>query len=111
VVEMRVTIDIDTKGKEAGEAFRKLSEITKGLIEIWETRRGFHFIVRGLPISFEESLRIREECGDDPLRLRLDREMGDKPKQVLWTVKDGHVAKRITTIQFRNILKENLQEA
>jgi hypothetical protein len=97
---MRVTVDIDAKGKEAKEAFIKLSEITKESPEIWETQRGFHFIVRGLPISFEESLKIREECGDDPLRLRLDREMGDKPKQVLWSVKNGFEVKRISKAQF-----------
>jgi hypothetical protein len=100
VAEMRVTIDVDTKGKPALDRYNKLRKLVGKEPEIFETHRGYHFIIRGLPISEEESLRIREQCGDDPLRIKLDRELEAKPSQVLWTYKNGFEAKRISEAQF-----------
>ncbi len=49
--------------------------------------RGYHMIVRGLPISYEDSLRIRRTLGECKNRLRFDEEVNHKPRQILWREK------------------------
>jgi len=107
---MRVTIDVDKK-KLAMEI------LTKGIeklgrvpdeIRISASGKGFHYIWNSLDVSFEDSLQLREEIGDDPNRVRIDRACGLKPQQVLWTSKvmsDGsvHVAKTISLEEFLEI--------
>lgn len=93
---MRVTIDIDDETK-AWESYCKLKEYTGKEPEVYlsSSGHGYHFIVHDMKISFDESLIIRELCGDDPIRIRLDKVTCYKPKAVLWIKKDGKRAKRI----------------
>jgi hypothetical protein len=51
--------------------------------------RGWHLKAHGLKIDFEKCLLLRAFLGDDEVRVSLDRERLAKPKQVLWTVKNG----------------------
>jgi hypothetical protein len=91
---MRVTLDLDSAGTEKfRRAFWTLYRETGRVPEVRVSAggRGFHLIVRDLPITFEESLRLRKLCGDDPQRIRFDeeswREGWVKPKQILWRKK------------------------
>jgi len=88
---MRVTVDLDGPGVERfRRAFWTLYRETGKVPEVRVSSggKGFHLIVRGLPITFEESLRIRGLAGDDPMRMRFDRESWSegwcKPRQILW---------------------------
>jgi hypothetical protein len=49
-------------------------------------KRGYHIRVHGLS---EKEVKWWREVFDDPVRLRLDDERLKKPKQILWTCKDG----------------------
>ena len=99
---MRVTIDMDSPGE-----LRKLATYfnLKHICGVDEIRvsasgRGLHLFKRGLPITYEDSLLIREMLGDDPMRLRFDEEKNQKPKQILWCAKvingERHEARTIT---------------
>lgn len=87
---MRITIDIDDETK-AWEAYCKLKKYTKREPEVYlsSSGHGYHFIVRDMNISFDDSIIIRELCGDDPIRVRLDKITTYKPVQVLWTRKES----------------------
>lgn len=88
---MRVTIDIDERdlvrlGKIIA-FFRKNYGIIPE-VRVSSSGRGFHVIAYGLDISYEESLKIRKMLGDDANRVMLDESIL-KPKQVLFSVKNG----------------------
>ncbi len=88
---MRVTVDLDTlKRKRLGKVFRRLIKLTGKVPEIRRSSggKGYHLIVRGLDISYEESIWIRYRCGDDVKRIIFDTEMVRKPKQILWFAKE-----------------------
>jgi len=88
---MRLTIDLD------GWWFTDLQRIinnalTLGLpfpnvIRRSPSKRGYHIIWRNLNISFEEAVALREILEDDPMRIKLDIERPNKPKQVLFRKK------------------------
>ena len=69
------------------------------------TGKGNHMIVRGIPITYEDSLRIRAMLGECPNRLRFDSEDNHKPKQILWCEKivDG-ISHYVQPLTERNIL-------
>jgi len=100
--KLRVTLDLDAP-TELGllKAFYNLQRF--GEVELRESsggHGGYHMICRGLPISYEDSLRIRETLGDDSMRLRFDEEKNHKPKSILWRAKvingKRHEARTIT---------------
>lgn len=92
---MRLTLDIDgdddrTRNKVI-EIHRLLKKkFDKHDMELYKTRRGYHLIVYDTELSFSEVIRLRELLGDDKNRIKLDEELIKKPKQVLFTKKDGH---------------------
>lgn len=87
---MRVVVDIDSRDPHrARKVARRLYKLTGKApeIRISSMGRGYGFIVRGLPITFEHALWIRRKCGDDPMHVRFDAETNRKPKSILWTAK------------------------
>lgn len=54
---------------------------------IYKTRKGYHCIWEGLPISEETSMRWRKLIGDDSHRIALDKQ-GKRIRQVLFCQKD-----------------------
>lgn len=92
---MRLTLDIDGKDEKTR---LKVAEIMRALrqqferhdIEVYATKRGFHFIVYDTGLTFDQILELRNILGDDQNRIKLDRELFEKPKQVLFTEKNGH---------------------
>jgi hypothetical protein len=87
---MRVTVDYDSRN-----IFRLLLCISKGIFllkktpELWKTRKGFHLIWRGLPLSSYESLKLRYIIGDDRNRIELDKST-KRITQILFTSKSMH---------------------
>ena len=86
---MRVTCDIDTKNK-----VKLVWSLIKGCIlcgkfpdEIRETKKGYHFIWRGLNINEKRSLWYRRIIGDDPNRIFLDSCSNKRITQVLFSEK------------------------
>lgn len=89
---MRLTLDIDdTSDKIIGELVKMLEAGFGGHdIEIYKTIKGYHLIVYDTGLTYAQVLKLREFLGDDKNRIKLDKELTDKPKQVLFTVKNGH---------------------
>lgn len=94
---MRVTIDIDNNG------FLGKIHLTYAMLALRLMSRGnaycrrsankrFHVKCHGLRISFRTSLFMRFLLMDDDTRIRKDVERLKKPKQILWTHKDGKTA-------------------
>jgi len=94
---MRVTLDID------GTGFYSKMKVTVAWITLRCLSRGnqygrrsaggkFHLKAHGLKISFRTSIVIRLILGDDKMRIRFDLRRQLKPKQSLWTKKDGKMA-------------------
>jgi hypothetical protein len=90
-VGVRVTIDMDSKNLlELLKCYYNLAHMAQAFgsdVEAYETRRGYHIIAYGLPISQEEALYLREVYGDDQARIDIDARQVEKPKQILWTHK------------------------
>jgi hypothetical protein len=88
---MRVTIDCDYHSDAVPMLCKALREpkLKRFPDEIRESasRKGYHFIWRGVGCSWEECLAIRRRIGDDPMRIRIDRACADKPRQILWSSK------------------------
>ena len=87
---MRVTIDLDSRDWLPAVRIFYLLKYFFGNAYIRRTRRGYHLKAYA-PISYEESLRLRQALGDDPVRVKLDSERCRKPKQILWTMKEKHI--------------------
>lgn len=93
---MRVTLDWDTQ-EEFGENFNVNDVRQRPLINdpTWELRQsssgdGYHYIEYGTDHTWEGVVNVREEFGDDPKRLRLDKQRfrtGSPFIQVLYTYK------------------------
>ena len=88
---MRVTIDLDSKNLlELLKCYYNLRYMAQAFdsdVEAYETRRGYHIVAYGLPITQEEALYLREVYGDDLARVDIDARQVEKPKQILWTHK------------------------
>ena len=87
---MRLTIDVDTKTEpNIRRIIRLLKSFKHCENEVYETTRGFHIIIYDTGLSFSQVLSIRQMYGDDKARIKLDEELFFKPKQVLFTSKNG----------------------
>lgn len=85
---MRVTVDIDNDSVS-----KMLFCLVKGIIlcrrlpyKIRKTEKGWHLIWKGLNIDEEKSMEYRRILGDDPNRIKLDKN-STRIKQVLFTEK------------------------
>lgn len=92
---MRLTLDIDGKDEKTRMKVRDImwtlrQQFEKHDIEVYATERGYHFVVYDTGLSFEQVLELRNILGDDENRVKLDKELFKKPKQVLFTEKNGH---------------------
>ena len=99
---MRITLDIDGGELEALIKLLNLLHIVKDLdkIRMYKTRRGYHIIAHGLPITEEQANLIRLALGDDPDRVYIDGLDGLKPHQVLFKYKRGYRRRRIDVRKF-----------
>jgi len=90
---MRVTIDLDEPSE-----LMKLKTLFNLIyftgrtpeVKISSSGKGLHYIVRGLKITYNESLILRMICNDDINRVRFDTQplySRFKPRQILWTWK------------------------
>ena len=87
---MRVTIDVDCKSpKRLRKVVRRICHYTGKYPEIRKSSggKGYHVIVRGMNISYLDSIWIRYKCGDDTKRLQFDTDTVNKPRQILWSAK------------------------
>jgi hypothetical protein len=89
---MRISIDVD------GGKLRYWWSLLKGRLligrtpdRIYKTRKGYHLIWEGLPISAEQSMRYRKLIGDDDRRIHLDSVSNKRLKQVLFCQKDIYI--------------------
>jgi len=87
---MRVTVDLDYPSRlQVMKSYFNM----KAFGEVEASRsaggKGYHFVIYGLPISFKGSLRLRRCFGDDLARIGFDEKQTMKPKQVLYTRKEG----------------------
>lgn len=92
---MRLTLDIDGSDPETHSKALKLYDTLKAQflrhdIEMYKTKRGYHLVVYDTGLTYEQVLQLRELLGDDKNRIKLDTELFKKPKQVLFTEKNGH---------------------
>lgn len=92
----------DEEERDSGEAKEKVREVCDRIKKefgrhpkIHKTRKGYHIFIGGLRMSFEESLEWRKKLSDDEKRIFFDTESEFKPKQILFTRKDGHEVKEI----------------
>lgn len=101
---MRVTVDQDVPSEfQLLKTYFNMKALA-GRVEcarISSGGEGYHFIVRGLPISFETSLILRRLLGDDVVRIGFDEEPSGKPRQVLYS-KRG--TREVTPLDEKNIL-------
>lgn len=89
---MRLTIDLDNPSNlSIQKCYYNLWNITKiqPQLRISSSKKGVHLKVHGLINNEELITSIRKTLGDDEVRVKFDTERIAKPKQVLWTVKDG----------------------
>lgn len=88
---MRVTVDLDSWWfTDLQKTIIKAEQIGLGFphkIRKSPTKRGYHLIWYGLNLSEDDTIKIREILNDDPIRVKLDKERPNKPKQVLFTKK------------------------
>lgn len=103
---MRVTIDYDGKGILTKWKFTIgwtiLNIVSHGKVYGRRSASGnFHLKCHGLKISFRTSLYLRLLLGDDKARIKFDLKRLQKPKQVLWSYKNGQKASEWT----RNLLE------
>ena len=102
---MRVTVDVDYP-TELGllKAYYNMKYLARGGTafdaRISAHEDGIHMIVYGLPITFEQSLMLRELMVDDPVRRKFDEDPQGKPTQVLYVKKGEHRTRPL----FRNTL-------
>lgn len=85
---MRITLDLDEPSElKLLKAYYNLRQFGNVEVRRSSSGRGYHMIVRGLPISYDASLLIRAMLGECKTRLRFDSEKNMKPKQILWSAK------------------------
>ena len=101
---MRITVDLDYPSQlQLLKTYFNMK--TMGIVEIAESSggKGYHLIVSGLPLSFQQAIEIRRWLGDDQQRIKFDLQHKNqsKPKQILFTKKGK---KRIRWLTEKNIL-------
>jgi len=105
---MRITIDIDGKGRKEKlkliMAFYNLKYLGGRVYVRKSASRGYHVKAHGFKIPFEKTIPLRLYLGDDENRVSLENKE-KKPKNVLWTVKGG-----LEAGEWRNDVWEVLQE-
>ena len=86
---MRVTLDIDHHNelRRLMQYFNMKHICGVDEIRVSSSGRGLHLIKRGLNISYEDSLKIRDMLGECENRLKFDEEKNHKMKQILWRSK------------------------
>lgn len=102
---VRVTLDLDWPAEwKLLAAYFNCKNIFGRVDEIRRSSRGhgYHLIIRGLPMTYIQSLKFRAWLGDCETRLKYDSDLSShKPKQILFCNKDkGHVQ----PIDERNLL-------
>jgi len=90
---VRVTVDIDGGVLNLLKAFFTMKYYFGNCyVRRSPSGRGWH-LMSFTPIKdFDKILQIRRALGDDEARIHFDEKRLKKPKQVLWTVKDGNAA-------------------
>ena len=87
---MRLTLDYDNPSRRKVIAVIAVLKLTgKPVFVRRSANNNLHLKVHGLRIPFGVSLLLRYLLGDDRMRIKLDRQRLAKPKQILFTVKDG----------------------
>jgi len=89
---MRVTIDIDGNAFRCVRAFFWLKYLFEKVFIRRSAFRGWHIVAFTKIKDFSVILLVRRVLGDDVTRIEFDEERLMKPKQVLWTCKDGRYA-------------------
>lgn len=101
---MRVTLDYDFSPEENSTGavvyymFRMITawlvlKALRGEVYVRRSASGrFHMKAHGLKIGFWTSILLRCFLGDDKMRIRFDIRRMKKPKQILWSEKNGKEA-------------------
>lgn len=92
---MRITIDLDKPDNlRIQVCYYNLWYITniKPFIRLSASGKGVHLKVHGIKDGEIIVNEIRKILGDDSVRVKFDEERIAKPRQVLWTVKNGKKA-------------------
>lgn len=85
---MRITMDLDFPSQlKLLSTYFNLRQFGMVEVRVSASGMGYHMIVRGLNITYEDSLRIRAMLGECRTRLRFDSEENHKMKQILWDQK------------------------
>jgi len=104
---VRITLDIDDRSvRNVKKVIKRVEKfLGKKPDEIYVTRKGFHLVIKGLKISFWESLVWRALLGDDPYRVIYDMRCETKPKQILFSSKGGVETVRISLeeLNYKNV--------
>ena len=96
---MRVTCDFDGDGFvckfKTTVAWLVLKTISRGAVYVRKSAdKGYHLKCHGLRISFKMSLLVRFLLLEDKQRSVFDLTRTKKPKQILWSCKNGKPAGR-----------------
>ncbi len=92
---MRITIDLDNPNNlTIQKCYYNLWYTTniKPQIRLSASKKGVHIKVHGVIKKEDIINNIRKTLGDDTIRVKFDEERIAKPKQVLWTIKNGKKA-------------------
>jgi len=85
---MRLTIDLDEPSQfQLLKTYFNLKRLGLEMEIETSARKGWHFIIYGIPLSQEQVLELRRLHGDDLNRILFDEKPYPKPKQILWTKK------------------------
>ena len=77
-----ITLDFDTKDDK--NILRALNTLRESQYRVSASGRGIH--IRGWAYT-NDTLKVREELGDDQIRIKLDKRIMDRPQGTLWDVK------------------------
>jgi len=93
---MRLTLDLDEINWKVSFAYQSMKVLSKIFgrgeeprIRLSSSGRGVHLKVHGLKLGFWTIILLRRLLGDDRMRIRFDIRRHKKPKQILFTVKNG----------------------
>jgi hypothetical protein len=111
--KMRITLDYDQNNREGLiKVYNAVDVLERAFgednVEIYQTRRGYHVIAHNTGLNFTQVLIMRALLGDDRNRIKLDKELHDKPKQVLFSWKSGFFRKKITKEELKRKAEELL---